>query len=99
MPEKHALYAVCRTATGLDLTFRVGQPVGWVAAMQRWTRLDARLNGIDCPAREVVIRWARRKYSVRYFEVRSVDANGRGLGSERHEQAFPVPYRLARSGR
>lgn len=87
--EKHAVYAV----TGTE-TFRVGLPVDWRAAQARWLRLDDRRRA----GKRLRVRWMRRHYRVRFFEVRTVDYHGRGLGSERHGLAFPVPYRACRVG-
>jgi hypothetical protein len=93
--SKHALYATCETPSGLALTFRLGQPVDWRTASDRWSRLDDKRHA----GRSFAIRWMRRRYSVRFFEVRAVDENGRGLGSDRHSLAFPVPFRLCRVGK
>lgn len=86
-PERHAVYAVCPDG----LAFRIGLPVSWGRAQDRWSRLDARLR-----ARGLTIRHDGRRWAAMRLEVRAVDAHGRGLGSERHALAFPVPYRLAR---
>ncbi len=99
---KHAVYAVCETATGFSLTFRIGQPVAWDAAIERCYRLDDRRLGVGVKARRCFTRWMRRDYVVKAFEVRAVNANGRGLGSYRHTLAFPIPYRAlstAKAGR
>lgn len=87
--ERHALYA--NTDTGL--TFRVGQPVKWDRAIQRWYRLDDRRR---FHARTHTIRHDGRTYTVESFEVRATDPHGRGLGSPRHALAFPVPFRLCK---
>lgn len=93
--RKHALYATARTPSGFPLTFRVGQPVDWNTAIQRWDRLDnRRLRG-----KRQTIRNARKDYTVEHFELRAVDSNGRGLGSDRHTLAFPIPYRQCRTTR
>jgi len=87
MSERHAVYA--NTDAG---TFRVGQPVDWDTAQARWSRLDDR----RIAGRKPRVRHDGKRYIVNSFEVRSVDTFGRGLGSERHTLAFPVPYRLCR---
>lgn len=84
----HALYA--NTPDGV--TFRVGLPVKWDPAIARWYRLD----DLRRLGRAIRVRHNRRWYSVESFEVRSVDRHGRGLGSERHDRAIPVPYRAAK---
>lgn len=84
MAERHAVYA--NTSEGV--TFRIGRPVSWDAAVARWYRLDdTRREGI--PHR---VRHERRWYSVESFEVRAVDRHGVGLGSERHARAIHIPY-------
>lgn len=92
MRSRHAVYVT--PANGP--TFRVGQPVDWSTAQARWQRLDdRRLLG-----RTQRVRFDGRRYPVAmsrgFIEVRAVDDHGRGLGSERHERAFPVPYRAIR---
>lgn len=97
---KHALYVTCETSQGTTLTFRVGQPVSWDAALDRWQRIADRLDGFNGQtARPVTIRHDGRRYSAKRacVEVRAVDRDGRGLGSERHTLAFPVPYRAMRT--
>lgn len=81
--ERHALYARATSRKG-DATFRVGQPVDWDLAIDRHTR--ATNNLIRAP----YIRHQRRKYRVKFYEVRSVDEHGRGLGREDHALAIPV---------
>lgn len=96
--ERHAVYATCIDHRGERLTFRVGLPVAWDLAIARWYRLDNWRTGFGgARQRRLLVRWARRQYRVLHFEVRSVDRHGRGLGSDRHALAFPVPYRLCRS--
>lgn len=92
--ERHAVYANCITRQGDRLTFRVGLPVSWDAAQDRWLRLDNR----RIAGRAIRIPWMRRFYRVESFEVRTVDRNGHGLGSDRHGRAMPVPYRAIRMG-
>ena len=98
--ERHALYATCDTRDGGTITFRVGQPVyGWHGALARFHRLwtDGAIDqGQKAPLARARVRWDRRWYRVRFMEVRAVDRNGVGLGSERHSRAIPVPYRSAR---
>lgn len=93
--ERHAVYVTIHP-TGLNLSFRIGQPTDWHTAQARWQRLDDR-NRAD---RVQVLRHDGRRYPVKlghaFFEVRAVDAHGRGLGAERHALAFPVPYRALR---
>lgn len=93
--DKHAVFMNTRTATGREVTFRVGQPVDWDTAIARWDRLDTRRR----KGRNQAVRHDRRRYVARSFEVRSVDENGRGQGSPRHHEAFPVPYRACRVAR
>lgn len=96
MIEKSAVYAVtaARDKAGRHVTFRIGLPTDWNTAQSRWDRLDtARRAG-----RKVRVRWMRRRYRVLWLEVRAVDYHGRGLGSERHRDAFTVPYRAVRYG-
>lgn len=96
--ERHAVYATCIDRRGERLTFRVGLPVEWNTAIARWYRLDNWRTGREgARLRELLVRWSRRQYRVLHFEVRAVDRHGRGLGSDRHALAFPVPYRLCRS--
>jgi hypothetical protein len=90
--ELHAVYATCTSKHG-TITFRVGLPVAWAAAQARWERLDARRRA----GASVRVRWARRWYRAMFLEVRAVDRHGRGLGSDRHSLAFPVPYRYLQS--
>lgn len=87
--EKHAVYAVCHAYNGERLSFRIGLPIDWHRAQNRWNRLDAKRRAGVAQA----IRFMRRQYRADFFEVRAVDFNGRGLGGERHALAFPVPYR------
>lgn len=89
---KHALYATARDSAGEREHFRIGQPTDFLTAQRRWLRLDDRrlLN------RRPVVRANRRQYVVEFFEVRAVDRHGRGLGSERHTLAHPVPFRAAK---
>lgn len=89
MNSKHAVYANCRDLAGERATFRVGQPVGWGAAQDRWLRLDDGRRANRCQ----VVGANRRRYLVESYEVRAVDRHGRGLGSKRHGSAIPVPYR------
>lgn len=88
--NRHALYAT--TADGV--TFRIGQPTTWDGAQARWSRFA--LN-----ARAIRLRHSRRWYALPLMrlEVRATDKHGRGLGSDRHERAIPVPYRALRLAR
>jgi hypothetical protein len=79
----HAVYVVTQDGP----CFRVGQPTTWNLALARYDRIDSGDNG-----RGKRVRWYGRWYTVRWVEVRSVDAHGIGLGSERHGRAVPVPY-------
>lgn len=97
MFEKHAVYAItsARDKLGNRVTFQIGQAVDWQTAQARQYRLDsARRAG-----RAIRVRWMRRRYRVEWLEVRAIDYHGRGLGSERHRDAFQVPYRNVRYGR
>lgn len=86
MNDRHAVFAIC--ADGVS--FRLGQPADWHTAVTRQTRL----RWEDPRAR--AIRHEHRRYLIRDYEVRAVDRHGRGLGSERHARAIPVPFRRAR---
>jgi hypothetical protein len=81
--SKHAVYAT----TTQGVTFRIGQPTDWRTAQERWLRL------YPDPVTTGYIKHMRRKYPVKFYEVRSTDRDGYGLGSERHSRAIPVPYR------
>jgi hypothetical protein len=90
-----AVYATCETGDGDTITFRVGQPTTHNAAHARYARLweaGAIDHGQCRPLARARVRHQRRWYRVRFMEVRSTDRHGRGLGSERHSQAIPVPY-------
>lgn len=87
--SKHAVYANCRDLSGDRATFRIGAPLAWGAAQDRWLRLDDARRA----KREQVVNANRRRYLVESYEVRSVDRHGRGLGSDRHASAIPVAYR------
>lgn len=94
--NRHAVYAVAEDWFGKQETFRIGLPTDWDRAIARWYRLDNRKRA----GRAIRIRWNRRTYTVKHFEVRSVDQHGRGLSSaadDRHARAFPVPYIAARA--
>jgi ribosomal protein L13E len=88
--DRHALFAIATDSTGSQASFRLGLPTDWHTAVARHTRLKW-----DAP-RPRAIRWLRRTYRITHYEVRSVDRHGRGLGSERHATAIPVPFRLAK---
>jgi hypothetical protein len=84
--ERAAVYATAQERDGSTVTFRVGQPVHWIAAQERWARLaEDRL-------RPGAIRFRGRKLRVKFYEVRSVDRYGRRLDSNRADQVIPVPY-------
>jgi hypothetical protein len=93
MKDRHAVFATCQLGSE-TVTFRIGQPVDWDRAQARWSRLYPAANGIRGR-----VRHSRRWYRPSFMEVRSVDRHGRGLGSERHETAIPVPYRAIRKVR
>jgi hypothetical protein len=94
--ERHAVYATAKlqvrdpSARGgvrVDaVCFRVGQPTTLENAHERWDRL------FPAPRRAARVRHARRWYRIEFYEVRECDRHGRGLGSERHATAIPVPY-------
>lgn len=88
MNEKHAVYA---TSAIDNVTFRVGQPTDWDTAQARWSRLTP---SAATPTGRILAN--RRSYPVKFYEVRTVDRHGRGLGAERHARALPVPYRAHR---
>jgi len=107
--EKHAVYLTVKLAAVAHdgrpredhVTFRIGQPVSLDAAHKRHQRLQDRAVLRKLAHR---IRHARRWYTTAasdwyWFEVRAVDKHGRGLGSERHATAIPVPYRAIRIAR
>jgi len=83
--NSHANYVTCELPEGGTITFRVGQPVAWDTAINRHNRLDGM-------GKRVRIRHMRRTYIAKFCEVRATDKHGRGLGSERHEQAVMVPF-------
>lgn len=84
--ERQAVYATCETG----VCFRIGQPVK--DAYPRYARLDRNGTGLG-PSRPLHVRFDGKRHRVRFLEVRQVDSHGRGLGSERHALAFPVPHR------
>jgi hypothetical protein len=90
MNERHAVFAIANDSTGSEVCFRVGLPTDWHTAVARHTRL----RWEDRKPR--AIRYARRTYRIRDYEVRATDRHGRGLGSDRHARAIPVPFRVAR---
>lgn len=99
---RHALFATVETPEGPHaVCFRVGKPTTWDRASARFNRLWA--AGAVHPhlfeARPARVRHERRWYRVRFMEVRAVDRHGRGLGSERHATAIPVPYRAVARGK
>lgn len=106
MSTKHALYATAIDRNGERQTFRVGQPADLNTISARHLRLDDRHYN---SGRAHIITANRRQYIVEGagkqtrawtgLEVRAVDRHGRGLGSERHALAFPVPYRACRVAR
>lgn len=88
-----ATYTVCRAHDGSQHTFRLGQPMaGLDTADARWARVDDRRRD----GRDQRVRFDGKSYRVEWVENRSVDNHGRGLGSERHGLAMPVPYRALR---
>lgn len=100
--DAHALFATVESGdpSGETITFRIGQPARtFGAALARYGRLwaDGAIDHGKGPGycRPVRVRYARRWYRVRFMEVRATDRHGRGLGSERHGRAIPVPYRAA----
>jgi hypothetical protein len=66
-------------------TFRVGEPGSW----KRYERLD-RMHYINKRKLGVFVAGRKAPYIVTFLEVRQVDSNGVGLGSERHATATPV---------
>lgn len=91
--SRHAVFAIADVPEGPHaLSFRVGQPVSWDVAQDRF----ARLYGRRFAGRAQTVRHDGKRYKVRNYEVRAVDQFGRGLGSDRHKLAFPVPYRANR---
>jgi len=83
--ERHAVYATCRVGSE-SVTFRIGRAVDWDRAQARWARLH------PLAVNRGRVRFHRRWYPVSFMEVRGVDRHERGLGSERHHRAIPVPY-------
>ena len=75
-----------------SVTFRVGQPADLDTAMSRHDRLA----GTGADFKHGKVRANRRSYPIAFYEVRTCDRHGRGLGSERHWSAQPVPYRAHR---
>ena len=73
--------------------FRIGQPTDLTTAHARHDRVA----GTGSTFKRGRVRHARRWYPIAFYEVRSVDRHGRGLGSERHATAIPTPYRAHKS--
>lgn len=98
---KHAVFANCRVpglAGETRATFRVGQPTDLTTAGNRWYRLDNRRTGWEgVPKRPVFVQYGLVQWPVHSLEVRAVDSDGTGLGSERHARAIRLPYRAVRS--
>lgn len=85
----HALYATTyATPDHGPITFRVGTPTSLENAHKRHQRFDVphyygrRRFGIQCGSTAPL--------EIQWWEVREVDAHGKGLGSERHARAIPV---------
>lgn len=103
MVNNHALYATAVDSTGERQTFRIGKPADLSTITKRHERVDGRQYQ---QKRFQTIAANRRLYTVEPFgkarhawtglEIRAVDRHGRGLGSERHAVAHPVPYRALR---
>jgi len=96
MANRHAVFATVKfPVSGPNgrtqedsMTFRLGQPVKQGVADARWDRLDSkRRNG------GLRVRFDGRSFPVAFLEMRQVDRVGRGLGSERHGRAMPLPLR------
>lgn len=97
--DKHALYITSRVK-GDTVTFRVGQPTTWNNAIDQYTTTlvaqdSARARRRPMPS----VRHMRRSYPIMFAEVRATDRHGRGLGSERHATAIPVPFTALSRGR
>jgi hypothetical protein len=93
---QHAVYATTQRRDGTPgPTFRIGRPVSLGRAHDRWQRHDRNGTGLG-PSRPLAVRFDGRRLPVRFLEVRAVDSDGRGLGSERHALAFTVPDRCLR---
>lgn len=98
--DNQAVFATAIDSRGEQVTVRVGKPTAQHIADARWLRLDdrridARVGNRPMP----VVHHNRRQYTVQFFEVRTTDRHGRGLGSERHWNAQPTKYIQTRSGR
>lgn len=90
-----ALYATVDTPNGVR-TFRVGLPASDAVIWKRYQRLD---NAHYRNRRKVTVNLrSGASYPVRMsgLEVREVDAQGHGLGSERHWDAYCVPVSAVR---
>lgn len=87
MHSLRALYATCDTPSG-KRTFRIGLPASDAVIMKRYQRFD---NAHYRNRRRLTVCLRRASYPVLFLEVRDVDAQGRGLGGERHWNAYSVP--------
>ena len=87
MSNLRALYATCDTPNG-KRTFRIGLPASDAVLWRRYERFD---NAHYRNRRRLTVCLRRASYPVLFLEVRDVDAQGRGLGSERHWSAYSVP--------
>jgi hypothetical protein len=96
---KHALFVTSRRGND-TVTFRVGQPTSWDNAQDQH---QATLRAQDSAAagRRPIprVRHMRRSYPITFAEVRATDRHGRGIGSERHATAIPVPFTAIKRAR
>lgn len=88
MSNLRALYATCDTPGG-KRTYRIGLPASEAVIWKRYERFDA-AHYRNRRHLTVCLRNGQ-SYPVLYLEVRDVDAQGRGLGGERHWSAYGVP--------
>lgn len=86
-PQLHALYATVETPSG-PRTYRIGLPATRAVIMARHARFD---NAHHRNRRRLRLTLRGASYPLRWLEVREVDAQGRGLGAERHWGAYGVP--------
>lgn len=85
---QHALYATVETPSG-PRTFRIGLPGSRTVIDNRHARFD---NAHYRNRRHLTVNLHNgASYPVRFLEMREVDSQGRGLGGDRHWNAYMVP--------
>src|SRR3954467_13475206 len=97
--DKHALY-ITSPDKAHTATFRAAQPTSWNNAIDQYTTTLVAQDSAHARRRPMPsVRHMRRSYPVAFAEVRATDRHGRGLGSERHATAIPVPFTALSRGR